>query len=193
MDRTSGRVVKLGLDLLGWLPSTPSGGARESALACQARLRTEGCDIGNIPAGHQTKTWLEVTKMTDANVDPPQQMVLIADDEPALRLLVAATIESDEYGLLEAEDGNMAWAMIEQHRPAVALLDVQMPGQTGLDIARRIKAEPALAGTRVILLTSKSRPQDVEAGLAAGADLYLTKPFSPLELVAALDQALGLS
>jgi CheY-like chemotaxis protein len=133
-----------------------------------------------------------MTLMTDTDVDPHQQLVLIADDEPALRLLVAATIESDEYGLLEAEDGNAAWVLIEQHRPAVALLDVQMPGQTGLEIARRIKAEPSLVGTRVILLTSKSRPQDVEAGLAAGADLYLTKPFSPLELVAALDHALGL-
>jgi len=116
--------------------------------------------------------------------------VLIADDEPSMRLLVHATIESDDYTVIEAVDGAEAWAMIQQHKPSLVLLDVQMPGQTGLDVLRLVKADPDLIGTRVILLTSKAQESDVEKGLIAGADFYLTKPFSPLDLLTRVDEAL---
>jgi two-component system phosphate regulon response regulator PhoB len=66
-----------------------------------------------------------------------------------------------------------------------------MPGRSGLDLTRAIKSAPELAATKVILLTSKAQQADIEAGRAAGADRYLTKPFSPLELLAAVEQALG--
>jgi CheY-like chemotaxis protein len=117
--------------------------------------------------------------------------VLIADDEPSLRLLVSATIASDEYDVVEAMDGDEAWRLIRQHHPSVVLLDVQMPGMTGLDVTRAIRKEPDLARTQVILLTSKAQQTDVQAGLAAGADRYLTKPFSPLELLRVVEQAIG--
>lgn len=117
--------------------------------------------------------------------------VLIADDEPSLRLLVSATIESDLLEVFEAEDGDQAWALLQQHRPDLALLDVQMPGKTGLELARAIRAEPDLAAMKIIILTSKAQQADVAEGLAAGADLYLTKPFSPIELLGAVEQALG--
>ena len=120
------------------------------------------------------------------------RIVLIADDEPSMRLLVHATIESDDYTVIEAVDGAEAWAMIQQHKPSLVLLDVQMPGQTGLDVLRLIKADPELIGTRVILLTSKAQESDVERGLIAGADFYLTKPFSPLDLLTRVDEALQL-
>jgi two-component system, OmpR family, phosphate regulon response regulator PhoB len=109
-----------------------------------------------------------------------------------MRLLVHATIESDEYAVVEAVDGEDAWAMIQQHRPSLVLLDVQMPGRTGLDVLRLIKSDPSLLGTRVILLTSKAQEGDVEAGLIAGADFYLTKPFSPLDLLTRVEEALEL-
>jgi CheY-like chemotaxis protein len=80
-----------------------------------------------------------------------------------------------------------------EHRPAVALLDVQMPGRSGLDLARAIRGQPQLSGTHVVLLTSKAQDADIKAGLAAGADRYLTKPFSPLELLTVVEQALGLA
>jgi CheY-like chemotaxis protein len=115
--------------------------------------------------------------------------VLIADDEPSLRLLVSATIASDEYDVVEAIDGDEAWGLICQHRPSVVLLDVQMPGKTGLDLTRAIRDDPTLSKTRVILLTSKAQQADVQAGLDAGADHYLTKPFSPLELLRVVEQA----
>lgn len=115
--------------------------------------------------------------------------VLIADDEPSLRLLVSATITSDEYDVVEAMDGDEAWGLLRLHRPRVALLDVQMPGRTGLDLTRAIRGDPELAKTFVILLTSKAQQADVRAGMDAGADRYLTKPFSPLELLRVVEQA----
>jgi CheY-like chemotaxis protein len=119
--------------------------------------------------------------------------VLIADDEPNLRRLVHATIKSDQYEIVEATDGDEAWQLLQAHHPDVALLDVQMPGRTGLDLVRLIKAAPELASTHVILLTSQARETDIHAGLSAGADRYLTKPFSPLELLTVVEQALGVS
>ncbi len=131
---------------------------------------------------------------TDTPAAQPTRSVLVADDEPSLRLLVSATIASDQYTLLEAADGDQAWQLLLQHRPAVALLDVQMPGQGGLQLTRAIKSSPLLTGTRVVLLTSQAQATDVtdvSSGLAAGADHYLTKPFSPLELLSVLEQALA--
>jgi two-component system alkaline phosphatase synthesis response regulator PhoP/two-component system response regulator VicR len=121
-----------------------------------------------------------------------RQAVLIADDEPSLRLLVRATIESEEYVVLEAADGDEAWRQLQASRPAIALLDVQMPGRTGLELARAIRADPALAGIQVVLLTSKAQDTDIREGLLAGADKYLTKPFSPLELLTVVEEGLGL-
>jgi CheY-like chemotaxis protein len=117
--------------------------------------------------------------------------VVIADDQPSLRLLVRTTIASNDYAVVEAADGDAAWELIRRHRPALALLDVQMPGRTGLELARAIKADPELAGTRVVLLTSKAQAGDVQAGLEAGADRYLTKPFSPLELLTLVERTLA--
>ena len=127
-----------------------------------------------------------------APAPPAVTTVLIADDESAMRLLVNATIESDSYRVVEAEDGDEAWALIKKHRPAVVLLDVQMPGLTGLEILASIKSDPSLSGVRVILMTARALESDRTAGMAAGADFYLTKPFSPLELLARVQEALGL-
>ena len=118
--------------------------------------------------------------------------VVIADDESSMRLLVHATIESDDYTVLEACDGAEAWEMVKQYRPSLVLLDVQMPGQSGLDVLRLIKADPTLEKTRVILLTAKAQETDIEEGLIAGADFYLTKPFSPLDLLTRVEEALDL-
>jgi CheY-like chemotaxis protein len=118
--------------------------------------------------------------------------VVIADDESSMRLLVHATIESDEYRVVEASDGTEAWALVQKLRPSLVLLDVQMPGQTGLEVLKLIKDDPSLASTRVILLTAKAQETDIESGLIAGADFYLTKPFSPLDLLTRVEEALEL-
>jgi CheY-like chemotaxis protein len=124
---------------------------------------------------------------------PTLPTVVIADDEPSMRLLVHATIESDDYKVVEAGDGAQAWAMIQQHKPSLVLLDVQMPGKSGLEVLQLVKADPSLAATRVILLTAKAQESDIEAGLIAGADFYLTKPFSPLDLLTRVEEALQLA
>jgi CheY-like chemotaxis protein len=118
--------------------------------------------------------------------------VLIADDEPSMRLLVHATIESDDYAVVEASDGAEPRAMVQKHKPSLVLLDVQMPERTGIEVLRSIKADPSLNETKVILLTSKAQESDIEAGLIAGADFYLTKPFSPLDLLTRVEEALQL-
>ena len=109
--------------------------------------------------------------------------ILIADDEASLRLLVTATLEDEGYELIEARDGTAAMELARQHHPDMALLDVQMPGLDGLAVCRSIKDDRDLHHTFVVLLTSKAQAVDRERGLAAGADAYLTKPFSPLELM----------
>jgi CheY-like chemotaxis protein len=119
--------------------------------------------------------------------------VVIADDEPSMRLLVHATIESDDYTVVEAGDGTQAWEMIQQHKPSLVLLDVQMPGKSGLEVLQLVKADPSLTSTRVILLTAKAQESDIETGLIAGADFYLTKPFSPLDLLTRVEEALHLT
>ena len=121
-----------------------------------------------------------------------RRTLVIADDEPSVRLLVTATIGSDDYNLVEASDGNEAWELIQQLRPALVLLDVRMPGRSGMDILQSIKADPSLRATRVILITASAQQSDINAGLVAGADFYLTKPFSPRDLLSKLDEALEL-
>jgi CheY-like chemotaxis protein len=117
--------------------------------------------------------------------------LLIADDQAYVRLLVGTTLASDDYRVVEAADGNEAWEKLLTHHPEVAIMDVNMPGRTGLDLARAIRAHPELAATRVIMLSARSLPDEIEEGLKAGADVYLTKPFSPSQLVASVQQALG--
>jgi len=121
-----------------------------------------------------------------------RRTVIIADDEPSLRILVRATVGADDYNVVEACDGDEAWSLIQQHRPSLVILDVRMPGRPGLDILRGIKSDPNLSATRVILLTASAQESDIRAGLVAGADSYLTKPFSPRDLLSRLDEALEL-
>ena len=118
--------------------------------------------------------------------------VIIADDEPSMRLLVHTTIASDDYQVVEAGDGDETWALIKRYKPALVILDLQMPGKNGLEVLGLIRSDPALKTTRVIVLTAKALAHDVAAGLTTGADFYLIKPFSPLDLLARVDEALRL-
>jgi len=121
----------------------------------------------------------------------PRQTILLADDHAGVRLLVRLTIAAEAYLILEAADGDEAWALLQSMRPDVALLDIGMPGRDGFALTRAIRADPLLAETRVILLTGHKGAADLAAGRAAGADHYLTKPFSPLQLIATIEKCLG--
>ena len=119
-----------------------------------------------------------------------RRVVLVADDEEIVRELVKVTIGADDFNVVEAADGDEAWSLIQEHRPSLVLLDVRMPGRTGLEILSAIRLDTSLAGTKVIILTASALPADMAAGLTSGADFYLTKPFSPRDLLARLDEAL---
>ena len=117
--------------------------------------------------------------------------VLVADDVPDVRELISLTLSPGPYTVLEATDGNMAWDLIQEHHPEVAVLDVLMPGRSGLELTQAIRRDPALASTYVILLSAAAQPAQVEAGLAAGADRYMVKPFSLAEFAGAVMEGLA--
>lgn len=108
--------------------------------------------------------------------------ILVADDEIVTRRLLARTLEQWDFTAIEAEDGESAWAILTSRQPPIAILDWMMPKLDGPELCRRIRQEPSLAHLHVVLLTSRGGRQDVVAGLGAGADDYLVKPFDPEEL-----------
>ena len=108
--------------------------------------------------------------------------ILVVDDEPPILELVRYTLEDEQIRVLEADDGVKALETALAVRPDLILLDVQMPRLDGLEVCRRLRADASLAGTRIVMLTAAGQEADRARGLAAGADEYLTKPFSPLAL-----------
>jgi DNA-binding response OmpR family regulator len=108
--------------------------------------------------------------------------ILVVDDEPPILELVRYTLEDEQIRVLEAADGVQALEVAHAARPDLILLDVQMPRLDGLEVCRRLRADPTLGGTRIVMLTAAGQDADRARGLAAGADEYLTKPFSPLAL-----------
>lgn len=117
--------------------------------------------------------------------------VLVADDDEDIRDLVAFKLETAGYAVEAVTDGDQAWARAQEVRPDLAILDVMMPGLSGLDVLRKIRADEGLADTRVILLTARAREVDVDAGFSTGADDYIVKPFSPRELIHRVAVLLG--
>ena len=107
--------------------------------------------------------------------------VLVVDDEPIVREVVAGYLRRDGYETLEAADGDAARALIESTEPSLVVLDVMLPGTDGLELCRWIRSRSQLP---VILLTARAEEADRIVGLELGADDYVTKPFSPRELAA---------
>ncbi len=109
--------------------------------------------------------------------------VVIADDDPDIRALVAIAVARANFEIVaSAEDGTQAYAAILEHRPDLVVLDVSMPGMTGLEVARLVRADRAFDGTMIVMLSAAVDPKSREAGLDAGAAHFLSKPFSPREL-----------
>jgi DNA-binding response OmpR family regulator len=114
--------------------------------------------------------------------------VLIVDDEPNIVQLVRLTLESMRVRVFEASDGATAIDQAITVRPDLVLLDVDLPDVSGLEVCRRLRAEAALAHTKIVMLTAAAQQDDVARGFAAGADQYLTKPFSPVRLLTLVEQ-----
>ncbi len=117
--------------------------------------------------------------------------LLIADDEPDLRLLLRTTLEDPDYRILEASDGESALQLVRYERPDVVILDRMMPKMSGLEVAQAILADPATRHIPLILLTALEQPVAGDAKQAPEVFAYLVKPFSPLQLLATVRHALG--
>ncbi|GAB1644857.1 hypothetical protein KRMM14A1259_52800 [Krasilnikovia sp. MM14-A1259] len=118
-------------------------------------------------------------------------LVLVADDDADIRDLVTFKLEQLGVEAITADDGSAALAAVRERHPTLAILDISMPGLSGIDVCRMIRADPDIADTMVLMLTARAQEQDVEHGFAAGADDYVTKPFSPRELVSRVQTMLS--
>ena len=118
-------------------------------------------------------------------------VVLVADDDADIRDLVAFKLEQAGFEVIAVADGPAAVDQARTRRPVLAVLDVSMPGLSGIDVCRMLRADPVTAGMLIIMLTARVQEQDVEGGFSAGADDYVTKPFSPRELVARIQALLS--
>jgi DNA-binding response OmpR family regulator len=114
----------------------------------------------------------------------PRPMILICDDEAPLRQLMRAILDDDTYEFEEAADAEEALERAIEVEPDLVLLDVMLPGGSGLDVLREMRANDRLAGTPVVVVTAWTSAADRRAALAAGADDFLPKPFDPDELAA---------
>ena len=117
--------------------------------------------------------------------------ILVCDNEDVLRDLVRASLGNNGHNLVEARDGDEALALARDTKPDLVLLDMMMPGRSGLDVLAELRADPELAETRVVMLTARTQAADREAAAEAGADRFLTKPFSPLQLAALVEDMLA--
>lgn len=115
--------------------------------------------------------------------------VLIVEDQPDIRKLIRMTMEFENYEIHEADNGVCGLRMAGELCPDIVLLDIMMPGSLdGLQVCKMIKLNPELASIKVVLLTARGQMRDLEAGQSAGADEYLIKPFSPLELIHTMER-----
>lgn len=120
--------------------------------------------------------------------------ILIVDDEPHLRLLISRALqdlEDEGVELLIANDGEAGLELIQEERPQLVFLDVMMPKKNGFEVCNIVKNELKISDTYIILLTAKGQEVDVQHGQQVGANLYLTKPFDPDDLLARARSILG--
>lgn len=116
----------------------------------------------------------------------PANTILVVDDQDELRLLISLSLQTLGR-IVEASNAEQALALFAAERPDVVVLDIWLgPGASGLDVCARLRQDPANAGVKIVLLSACGQQSDVTAGMDAGADLYIVKPFSPIELIDAV-------
>ncbi len=117
--------------------------------------------------------------------------VVLAEDDPDIRDLVAFKLRQVGHEVRPFEDGVSALTSAREDVPDIAILDIMMPGISGLDVCRELRNDPLTADVPVIILTARAQESDIEAGFAAGADDYIVKPFSPRELASRVQAVLA--
>ena len=117
--------------------------------------------------------------------------VLIVDDEPNIVISLEFLMKKEGFEVAVAGDGEEALAKVASFSPDLVLLDVMMPKKSGFEVCEALRADPARAGLRIVMLTAKGRDTEVAKGLALGANAYVTKPFSTKDLVAKVKEILA--
>jgi two-component system chemotaxis response regulator CheY len=118
-----------------------------------------------------------------------QHAVLIVDDDPFIRKLIVTTLEGvSTFDLYEASDGEEAVESARREGPRLVFLDIDMPRLDGIEACRQMRDEPTMAGAKIVMLTASADEKARERAAAAGADRFLTKPFSPLDLLRLVDE-----
>lgn len=119
--------------------------------------------------------------------------VLIVDDELSILVPLQFLMEQNGFHVVLAQSGRDAFEALEKSKPDLILLDIMLPDLDGYEIFQMIRANPAWDGIKVIFLTAKNRDGDIAKGLNLGVDAYITKPFSNAELLAAVNDLLGVA
>jgi DNA-binding response OmpR family regulator len=120
-----------------------------------------------------------------------QRTILVVDDEPFICRSLTFVLRKDNYRVFEARNGEEALAAIREHKPDLVFLDVMMPKMNGFQVTEQVRADQSLAGVKIILLTAKGQECDREIGKTAGANDYMTKPFSPTKILDRAREILG--
>jgi DNA-binding response OmpR family regulator len=120
-----------------------------------------------------------------------QRTILVVDDEPFICRSLTFVLRKDNYRVFEARNGEEALAAIREHKPDLVFLDVMMPKMNGFQVTEQVRADSALDAVKIILLTAKGQECDREVGKTAGANDYMTKPFSPTKILDRAREILG--
>lgn len=128
--------------------------------------------------------------MPDEVLPSKGRRILVVDDEPHIRRILATVLEREGFEIVEAIDGEKGLAAVREGGFDFVILDFMMPGANGLEVLAKIRTDPQQSDTPVIILTAKGQDTDREAALAGGADDFLTKPFSPMKLLARINEIL---
>jgi DNA-binding response OmpR family regulator len=116
--------------------------------------------------------------------------ILVVDDEAHVRRLLIRALKRADYCVLTAVDGDEALRIAREHHPDLVLLDAEMPKTHGFDVCRQLKDDASTRSIPIIMLTAKAQDEDRQRGLAAGADAYVVKPFSPRRLIEEIESQL---
>ena len=120
-----------------------------------------------------------------------QPKILVVDDEPFICRSLTFVLKKGNYEVLEARNGEDGLKAIREHKPDLVFLDVMMPKMDGFQVTQEVRADASLDDVKIILLTAKGQERDREIGKAAGADDYMTKPFSPSKILDRVREIVG--
>ncbi|WP_018294856.1 ATPase, T2SS/T4P/T4SS family [Mariprofundus ferrooxydans] len=158
----------------------------------------EGFDLNDhLDENHQFISYGEVQRRRDKEharytIASDQQTVLVVDDSSSVRNLVEFVLDADGYKVLQAEDGQQAWDMLQRMKPSLVLTDCEMPNMTGMELLKQMREQDRFDDVPVILLTARRSEEDEVQGLKAGAADYIGKPVEPLKLQARVRKTLSL-